>query len=190
VTTYRVLGIYWLLNGLIHFTDIYFFISYRNTRLDELSNYYNLLDTPLVLLIFICAASGRYKKALWLTFLLFIAMEVLIVGWKGYAVTSGFLFTAGGVTLVLIYSIIGLLQYMRKMEYTTFESSMVVVYASMLFAYGSFLIISIFLHIRGNGEGNFQDSYLLYYISLLISAIITFLGLWSYGIRRHPRIAA
>jgi len=190
VTTYRVLGIYWLLNGLIHFTDIYFFISYRNTRLDELSNYYNVLDTPLVLLIFICAASGRYRKALWLTLLLFIALEVSIITWKGYAFTSGFFFTAVGVALVLFYSIIGLLQYMRKMEYTTFESSMVVVYASMLFGYGSFLIISLFLHIRGNGEVNTRDSYLLYYISLLISAIITFLGLWSYGIRRHPRIAA
>ena len=47
VTAYRVLGVYWLLNGLTHFSDIYFFLSFRDTKLDQLLNYYNVLDTPL-----------------------------------------------------------------------------------------------------------------------------------------------
>jgi hypothetical protein len=189
VATYRLLGIYWLLNGLVHLTDIYFFISYRNTRLDELLNYYNVLDTPLALLIFASASSGKYRKTLLQTIFLFIILEVWIMGWKGYEATSGFIFTGFGVSVVIAYSIISLVQYMKKMEYTPFENAMVVVYAAMLFAYGSYLIISIFLHIRGKTEGNSRDSYLLYYISLLISAIITSLGLWSYGLR-HPRYSS
>ncbi len=189
VTTYRILGIYWLLNGLIHFPDIYFFRSYKNGWLDQLTEYYNLLDTPLVLLIFFNAASGPHRRLLSRTLLAFIVMEALVVGWKGYAFTSGFVFIGSGVLLVLAYSIIGLVQYMRKMEYTPFETSMVFVYAALLFGYGSYLIIYMFLHIRGNSEVNSQDSYLLYYVMLLLSAIITSLGLLGYGIRRRPEAA-
>ena len=39
VAAYRVLGVYWLLNGLIHFSDIYFFLSFRDTKLDQMMNY-------------------------------------------------------------------------------------------------------------------------------------------------------
>ena len=189
VTTYKVLGIYWFLNGFIHFTDIYFFRGFRDSKLDQLTNYYNVMDTPLVLLIFACAASGRYRKLLMLTLLIFIILEAMVVSWKGYEYTSGFIFSGAGVLLVIIYTIAGLAQYMRKMEYTPFENSMVYVYAALLFGYGSFLIISIFLHTRENSEGNSRDSYLLYYISLLLSAATTSLGLWSYGIRRRRKLA-
>ncbi|HEY4207552.1 MAG TPA: hypothetical protein VGM31_12095 [Puia sp.] len=190
VAAYRLLGVYWLLNALIHFTDVYFFLSLRNTRVDQFLNYYNVLDTPLVLLIFACANSGRHRRTLLMSIFLFIAAEIAIIGWKGYDAVSGFIFTGFGVFVVVFYSIIGLVQYMRKMEYTSFENSMVFIYGALLFAYGSFLIISMFLHIRGDTEGNSRDSYLLYYFSLLISAVITSLGLWSYGLRRHPRMAA
>jgi hypothetical protein len=185
VTAYRVLGVYWLLNAVTHFSDIYFFLSFRDTRLDQLLNYYNVLDTPLVLLIFACASSGRHRKVLLLSIFLYVSLEVAIIHWKGYETVSGFIFTGFGVFVVIVYSIIGLVQYMRKMEYTSFENSMVFIYGALLFAYGSFLIISMFLHIRGITPGNSRDSYLLYYISLLISAVITSLGLWSFGLRRH-----
>lgn len=189
VTTFRVLGVFWLLNGLIHFSDIYFFLSFKDSKLDQLLNYYTLLDTPLALLIFACASRGRHRRTLLLSIFLFAVLEVVIIGWKGYETVSGFIFTGFGVFVVIVYSIIALVQYMRKMEYTSFENSMIFIYVAMLFAYGSFLIISLFLHIRGNTPGNSRDSYLLYYISMLISAVITSLGLWSYGLRRHPRMA-
>jgi len=190
VTTYRLLGIYWLLNGFIHFADIYFFRSYKNGWLDKLTEYYNVLDTPLVLLIFFNAAAGPHRRLLLRTLLAFVLLEALMLGWKGYAFTSGFVFVGSGVLLVLVYSIIGLVQYMRKMEYTPFETSMVFVYFALLFGYGSYLIIYMFVHFRGDSEVNSQDSALLYYVMLLLSAIITSLGLWGYGIRRPPVAAA
>jgi hypothetical protein len=115
---------------------------------------------------------------------------VAIINWKGYETFSGYLFTGFGVSVVIVYSILGLVHYMRKMEYTTLENGMVFIYGALLFAYGSYLIISLFLHLRGDTPGNSRDSYLLYYVSMLISAVITSLGLWNYGIRRHPRMAA
>ncbi len=95
-----------------------------------------------------------------------------------------------GLLLILVYSLVGLLQYLRKMEHTPLENSMVFVYASLLFAYGSFLIIYIFAHVRAtrsSGDNNDADSYLLYYISLLLSAIVTTAGLFTYGIRKSRR---
>jgi len=187
VTAYRVLGIYYLLNALTHVSDIYFLTAFKSERLDAVLNYYNLMDTPLALLIFACAVSGRHRRTLLLAIFLFIALEVTLVNWKGYEFVSGHLFTIFGVLVVIAFSIIGLIQYMRKEEYTSFDNTMVFIYGSLLFAYGSFLIISVFVHARGN---NSTDSLLLYYIGLLIASIITSLGLWNYGLRRHPKMAA
>ncbi len=189
MTTYRLLGLYWLLNGLIHFTDIYFFESFRGGRLDQMTNYYNVADTPLALLIFASAAAGRQRKMLISTIFLFIVFEIIVIEWKGFDFTSGFSFIAPSVLLVIGWCVAGLVLYMRKMEYTPFESSMVVIYVALLFAYGSYLIIALFLHLRGYTEGNSKDGYLLYYISLLLSSVITSVGLWSYGLRSRPQLA-
>ena len=116
--------------------------------------------------------------------------ESILIGLKGYNYSSSTMIIGSGLLLILVYSIVGLLQYLRKMEHTRLENSMVFVYASLLFAYGSFLIIYIFAHVHttnSSGENNDADSFLLYYISLLLSASITSAGLWSYGIRKSPR---
>ena len=189
IATYRLLGLYWLLNGLIHFTDVYFFSSMQGGQLDRLTNYYDVVDTPLALLVFVSAARGRHRKLLISTIFLFVVFEILVVKWNGFDFTSGFLFIVTGVLLVIVWCITGLIMYMRKMEYTSFESSMVVIYVALLFAYGSFLIIALFVHLRGYTEGNSKDGYLLYYISILLSSIITSAGLWSYGLRRRPQLA-
>ena len=54
------------------------------------------------------------------------------------------------------------------------------------------MIIYIFAHIHSNAIGNGTDSFLLYYVSVLISAAVTSMGLWSYGIKkvRHHRAGA
>jgi hypothetical protein len=141
-------------------------------------------------LVFASAASGRHRKQLLRILLLFTTGELVVTGWKGYNFMTSTGIIGSGLLLTLIGSIIGLVQYMKKMEHTPFENSMVFVYAALLFSYGSFLIIYIFTHIRGNSEGNSKDSFLLYYTSLLLSSSITSLGLWSYGLRRsqaaHP----
>ena len=190
VTTYRMIGIYWLFNGVINFMNLDLFRHFRNNDLQErLTFYYNILDTPLVLVVFACAVTGRHRQWLLRTLGLFIIGEVGLILWHGYNFTSSTMIIGSGLLLILAYSVIGLVQYMRKMEHTPFENSMVFVYAALLFAYGSFLIIYIFTHLRSSSEGSGRDSFLLYYISLLLSAAVTSLGLWSYGLRHRPQIA-
>jgi len=87
--------------------------------------------------------------------------------------------------VILTYCINGLMQYMKQMEHTPFENSMVFVYAALFFAYGSFTIIYIFIHTQLGNLMNIKDSFLLYYIGLFLASVITSLGLWSYGIRKR-----
>lgn len=184
VSTYRVIGVYWLFNGMVNFINLDIIPGFGNILpQDRLIFYYNLLDTPLVLLLFSCAVSGFHRKVLLISLMIFIAGELILVSWKGYNFISSAAIIGVGLLLVLAYAITGLVQYMKKMEHTPFENSMVFVYAAILFAYGSFLIIYIFIHVRGNNEGSARDSFLLYYISILLSAAITTLGLWNYGLR-------
>ena len=186
VNTYCVLGIYWFLNGLVnllaldfaHFSDSHLF-----TR--QLNNYYSLAEAPLILLAFACAQSGRGRRQLLLVLLLLVAGESALIAMRGHHIPATAVILASGLMLIIAYSLTGLVQYIKKMEHTRFENSMVFVYGSLLFAYGSFLIIYIFTHVRGNGGSaeNDMDSFLLYYISLLLSSAVTSAGLWSYGVR-------
>ena len=187
VNTYCVLGIYWFLNGLVnllaldfaHFSDSHLF-----TR--QLNMYFSLAEAPLVLLAFAYAQSGRGRRQLLLVLLLLVAGESVLSALHGHHFPATSVMLASGLLLIIAYSLTGLVQYIKKMEHTQFENSMVFVYGSLLFAYGSFLIIYIFAHIHGNGGSteNDTDSFLLYYISLLLSSAVTSAGLWSYGIRK------
>ena len=186
VNTYCVLGIYWFLNGLVNllaldfarFSDSHLFIR-------QLSMYYSLAEAPLLLLAFACAKSGRGRRQLQLVLLLLVAGELVLTELHQHNFPATTVNLALGLLLIIAYSVTGLVQYIKKMEHTRFENSMVFVYGSLLFAYGSFLIIYIFAHIHGNGvTENDTDSFLLYYISLLLSSAVTSAGLWSYGIRK------
>jgi hypothetical protein len=189
--TYCALGIYWLFNGLVNLLgmDLYRFASIR-PLFKQLSLYYNLAETPLVLLTFALALQGRGRKQLLAILILFLAGESVLIRIRGYNFSTIVIILGAGLLLIIGYSMIGLLQYLKKMEHTRFENSMVFVYASFLFSYGSSLIIYILAHFHNNANsaaGKDSDSFLLYFVSLLLSAAITAAGLWSYGIRRsHP----
>jgi len=186
VKTYRILGIYWLLSGFINMIDLDFFSHFTNVAgvKERLNCCYDMLDTPLALLVFASAVSGRQRKQILLVLLLFIVGEGTLIGWKGYNAMSSNIIIGVGLLLAIIYSITGLVQYMKKMEHTPFENSMVFVYAALIFVYGSYLILYVFSLTRDNSQSNSNDSSLVYYISMLLSAAITSMGLWGYGLRR------
>ncbi|HMH20540.1 MAG TPA: hypothetical protein VK563_02135 [Puia sp.] len=185
---YWMVGLYWLATGLVNLPNFgsAFAVQAGHTPLqDRIKLIYNLLDTPLILLIFLYSAPGKkHKKHILLVLFLFLLMEGGLLDWKGYDTLSSALIIGAGMLLVFSYSITGLVQYMKKMEHTSFENSMVFVHAALLFAYGSFIIIYIFIRVHPSTIDK-QDSFMIYYISLLLSAVITCLGLWSYGIRRR-----
>ncbi|HWK05223.1 MAG TPA: hypothetical protein VNS58_16395 [Puia sp.] len=189
VKTYRIIGLYWLLSGFINIIDLDLlnrFINISAGVKERLNCCYDMLDTPLALLIFASAVSGRQRKQILLVLLLFIAGEVTLIGWKGYNAANSNIIIGVGLLLAILCCITGLVQYMKKMEHTPFENSMVFVYSALIFDYGSYLILYIFSLIRDHSDS--KDSSMVYYTSLLLSAAFTSMGLWGYGIRR-PQVA-
>jgi hypothetical protein len=190
VRTWWVLGIYWLFNGLDNLLDIWFASGSEGSHVlvRQWSFYYSLVETPMVLLAFAMARQGRGRNGLLLVLALFMAGESILLRLGG----NGFLglIMGSGLGIIMLYSVIGLWDYLKKMEHTRFENSMVYIYASLIFSYGSMLIIYIFAHVHhatGTAAKD-TDSFLLYYVSLLLSAAVTCAGLWSYGIHRpRPR---
>jgi hypothetical protein len=187
VNTYCVIGIYWFLNGVVNFpTFAGTHGSDGSGLLNKLGIYYNYVETPLVLLAFVFAGSGRMRRQLLFVFWGFLTGEAVLIALKGMNLTSRIVVIGAGLLLVLAYSIAGLWQYLVKMEHSRFENSMVFVYGALLFGYGSYLIICIFTHLhRSDATYNGTDSFLLYYVSLLLSAAITSAGLWSYKLRKR-----
>jgi hypothetical protein len=187
VYTYCALGIYWLMNGLVNLLAMDF-SHFAGSRLlaKQLNYYYELAETPLVFLTFALALQGRGRKHHLVILLLFIAGESALIHYRGYNFSTSAIILGSGLLLILSYSVIGLLQYLKKIQHSRFENSMVFVYASFLFSYGSSLIIYIIAHFHNDPSpgDNDSDSFMLYYISLLLSAAIAATGLWSYGIRK------
>lgn len=188
VNAFRFIGIYWFLNGLVNLPML------GQIRQESLRNFfaklstcYDLADAPLMLLIFALASSGRFRKRLFLVMLGLVGGEALLVGQKGYTYSWPVVIGAG-VMLVLIYSVAGLWQYLKKMEHDRFENSMAFVYAALLFAYGTYSIIFLLsLFPKSSQTYNEADSFLMYYISLSLAAVLTSAGIWSYGLRgREP----
>jgi hypothetical protein len=175
--TYWVIGIYWLFNGLSNLPSLNQLIKY----------FYTFTETPMVLLAFAFANTGKMRRQLLWVMVGFMVGESLLLALRGWNNTSCAIITGAGILLILTYSVAGLWQYLTRMEHTPFEDSMVFIYAALLFGYGSFLIIYIFAHYRTGATGityNETDSFLLYYISLLLSALVTSAGLGSYGFRK------
>lgn len=184
VNTYRFIGIYWFLNGLVNLPALRP-IHQEGMRnfFARLSDCYDLADAPLMLLVFALASSGKLRKQLLLVLSGLAAVELILVAVKGYTHSWPFIIGAG-VLLVLTYSVAGLLQYLKKMEHDKFENSMAFVYAALLFAYGTYLII-FFLSLLPKSANTYNeaDSFLMYYISLSLAAVLTSAGIWSYGLR-------
>lgn len=183
MNSFWILGIYWLLNGLVNLRTLKPFGSGAiGEFLHRLSNYYDLADIPLALLIFAVASRGKTRKQLLLVLVAFIAGESLLIGQKGYAY-SWPIVVGTGVSLIVGLSIAGLWQYLKKMEHDRFDISMAFVHGAFLFAYGTYLIIYLLFYLRTPGTYNEADSSLLYYTSVLLSAVITGAGIFTYGWR-------
>lgn len=186
IYTFWVLGIYWFLNGFDNLLEVYFSSISDGSHglIRQFSYYYSLLEAPLLLLIFAMARQGWLRKCILLLLFLFLGSETILIRQEGNHFLL--LILGSGVVLIIISSLTGLLEYLNRMEHTRFENSMVFVYAALLFAYGSMLIIYIFAHFHHSTGSGDADSYLLYYLSLLLSAAVTCAGLWTYRVRK-PR---
>jgi hypothetical protein len=176
---YLIISIYWLANGIINLPN--WFGEAKNFQFQsQLSLLYNLIDTPLVLLVFYFSSLGQKKKLTLYFLLTFILFELVTIGLNGYNDSSNMIIIGTGTVLALAYSVVGITQYFKKMEHDSFENAMGFVYASFLFSYGIFSIIYGFSYIKVKGAAKL-DIFFLYYSSVILSTLLTSFGLWRYA---------
>lgn len=177
--TYIFIGIYWLINGLTNLPEC-LGQSQNFTLLNQITLIYNLVDTPLVLVVFYLAAKGNKRKFLSWLIPSFILFEMIMIAWKGHNFDSSTVIIGVGGLLVLIYSIMGLAEYFQKIEHNSFENTMGFIYAAFIFEYGLSIIIFVFNYLNFRRE-TVNVNLFVYYLSVISATLLTSIGFWRYA---------
>ena len=174
--SYFFIALFWLINGVTYAPEIFRWQWYHVVS-NDITLLYNLIDTPLILLIFYFS----FKKKIFLGLLYsFLFFEIAMVLWKGYNFDSNTPIIGLGSLISLILNIWGISVFFKKMQHTAFENVLAFVNAGFIFYYGLFTVIYIFNYL------NFSMVTLPYvtfinYISITIATGLISYGYWRYG---------
>lgn len=184
---YLVIALYWFANGLMNLPE-WTGQSENRILIKQITLIYNLLDAPLVLIFFLYSSISINKKIIRYILGLFILFEIIMVAWKGYNLTSSTIIIGVGTFFAITFSVIGVMEYLQKMEHTPFENTMVFIYASLLFDYGIFIIIYFFSYLKyffnyNNPASKAEniDNFIIYFVSLLLSTFLSCYGIWQFA---------
>lgn len=166
-------AVYWLLGGLINMPDL--LPGFSEELKSDMGVIYNLLDIPLILIIFYYTSSSfmirRYILFSLALLIAFEAVNFLIYGLNYDALKYSL---GPGIAIVLIVLTWEIVRYLQKIEHSNRQSAKVFIYAALLFEYGTFTLIYIFDYFIPNS--NSEDSFLIYYISTVIAIFIALGG--------------
>ncbi|MFI5124693.1 MAG: hypothetical protein ACHQDF_05155 [Chitinophagales bacterium] len=174
--SYLFIALFWLINGITYTPEIFCWQWYHAVS-NDITLLYNLMDTPLILLIFYFS----FKKKIFLRLLYgFLLFEIAMILWKGYNFDSNTPIIGLGSLISLILNIWGISVFFKKMQHTAFENVLAFVNAGFIFYYGLFTVIYIFNYL------NFSMVTLPYvtfinYISITIATGLISYGYWRYG---------
>jgi hypothetical protein len=177
--TYTFIGLYWLITGLLNQYN-WLGAAQNNHLQGQLMFVRNLIGVHFVLVIFLFTAQGNKKKTILYTLMSFFVFELIMMIWNGFDNTLNIAIIGIGALLVLVFSIIGLIDYLKDIEHSSFENTIAFIYAAFLFAYGGTTMIYIlnYLNVATTSD---PDEFFLYYVGLLLSSLLTCYGLWQYA---------
>jgi len=176
---YMVVAIFWMLNGILYLPDIFHWNWYEPITFRILL-LYNLIDAPIICLIFYYA----FEKKIFLHLILYyIVFEALVISWKGFNIDSNNIIIGVGCLLCLCLNIWGIIRYVKKVKHTAEETVLIFVFAGFIFYYGlcvDIVLISRYLKltlIQGD------SIMLINYIAILVATVLISFGLFKYA---HP----
>jgi len=176
---FLLICVYWSITGLINLPQ-YLPLAYKSEKLEEnITLIDNMLDTPLMILIFYFSSEGIRKNILRWCLVAFVIFEAIMVFWKGNNYDSNTVIIGVGAMLTFGYSLSLLAGYFQKMEHTDLENTMVFAYASYVFYFGIFLIIWVFNFLNFRKETVLENLF-LYYLSIILATLVTSIGFWRY----------
>jgi hypothetical protein len=177
--SYMVISIFWMINAIIYAPEIFHWQWYVPVD-EQITLYYNLIDAPLILLIFYYAFE---KKVFLFIILSFIFFEAVVIFLTGFNMTSNDIIIGVGSLLCLGLNIWGINKYFRQLNYTATEKAFLFIFAGFIFYYGLCVdLIYIFKFFHFN-TGQKKYGVLINYTTMVLST-----GLISYGLGKfaHP----
>jgi len=173
---YLIICIFWTINGILYIPEIFHWEWY-NAATDQITLYYNLIDAPIIILIFYYA----FRKQIFLHLLLaFVVFEALMIAWKGFNFDSNNYIIGLGSLISLILNVWAISKYFMKVEHTDRENALVFTYAGFIFYYGLFAVIFNYNYLRISGPEKPYVIFINYSAICLATALISF-GFWKFA---------
>lgn len=159
--------------------------SISKSQIEIITVVYNMLDIPIVLwIINNTTASERIRRFTKFAAPSFLLLQLINFSVKGWHYDAAKYVLAIGLLLVLSVVVWEIYLYMSKLEHSPHEKALIFIHVSLLFAYGTFVIIYVFdylITIGYNSTGNF----IVYYISTMIALAIASIGYFNIGTKRN-----
>ena len=167
------LGIYWLAGALINVILNLPGIGFP--ALEVMTVLYNMIDIPFILwILWYTSFSSSLAKLLRPVIVIYIIVELILVFTLGINYDSLKYIMGAGILVVLITLVWEINLYLHRIEHTNRERSMLFIYASLLFWYGSYTVVYIFDYFVPPTDK--MDKLLIYYVSSLIAVTIACFG--------------
>ena len=174
------IGIYWFCSALINLPNWFSFLQ-NEKLLNQITLVYNLIDGPLIFLFFLFSSKGDKRKFILYTIILFILFEIITIAFTGYNLKSSTIIIGLDTFIALTLCITNIAAYLSKLDHTPCENALVFINSSILFSYGVFIIIYFFSYLGfASSKSENNEVFLIYYISLFLSSLLTCYGLWRY----------
>lgn len=170
----RLFGIYGLAAAFLNLLDL-FRIPW--VFIEKVNVLYNILDIPFVIFIlYQITRSNLVKQMMKGAMIIYFILQVAsLVKW-GWGYESIKYSLGYGIVMIIMFSGYLLTTYVRKMKLTKLHIAHMILLGSLLFNYGSFVVIYIFDFYVQNY--NMADNLMLYYISSIISMTMVTAGLF------------
>lgn len=179
---FLLFALYWAVSGIINIMDLIPGISKSQSEI--ITVVYNMLDIPIVLaIIHYTTSSDKIRRFTKIASPSFLLLQLINFSVKGWHYDAAKYVLAIGLLLVLFVVVWEIYLYMSKLEHNNYEKAIIFIHVSLLFAYGTFVIIYVFdylINIGNSSIGNF----IVYYISTLIALAIASIGYFSAGASR------
>lgn len=172
-----------MLSGLVNMLDKIPAITPETLR--YITIVYNMFDIPIVLgIIYYTTASRPIRKFTGITAPVLLLVQLVIFLAKGWEYDSAKYILAAGLLFVMTALLWEISLYMQKLDHTRHEKAMIFIHVSLLFAYGTFIIIYIFDYYIKTGVSTI-DNFIIYYISSLIAIVIASVGYLAKSSRKN-----
>ncbi len=169
--SFMVIAIYWMINGVIYAPEIFHWQWYVPVD-EQITLYYNLMDAPLIILVFYYAFEKRIFLFMILFFVIFEAFVILITGFN---LTSNFIIIGVGSLFCLALNIWGMLKYFRQLDHNRTEKAYLFIFAGFIFYYGLCVdLIYIFKIFHFNSAQKKYESLINYSAMLLGTGLISY----------------